>query len=158
MRSEPSLAVLTLVNLLVMLPITRVLMGLLLPAMQYSREVANRTPCGLKSKYMGPAGQDFEASHCQLPSAGRGGQWQKMSDVDPLGQGSGRWTYSLLMFLGQDSLYRLGGRRDQVGQCNRGLWRQILTAVVARDCSSPRCGQTFDFGGGCVPVATGRSS
>jgi prepilin-type N-terminal cleavage/methylation domain-containing protein len=149
MRGTSLRAAFTLVELLVTLAIIGVLIGLLLPAVQAAREAARRAQCRSNLKQLGLAAHNFEASHRQLPTGGWGYQWQGFSDVGSLRQQPGSWTYSLLPFLEQETLYRLGRYHDPADRRDQDLRRRLLTAVPVYNCPSRRSGRPAKFDPTC---------
>src|SRR5262245_778218 len=102
----------TLIELLVVIAIIAVLVGLLLPAVQASREAASRLRCANNLKQIGVAVHNFHDTYSQLPPAGIGGD------------GEATWAVFILSFLEQANLYN---------QCNLSLeynyYRSPTTAV-----------------------------
>ena len=62
----------TLVELLVVMAIIAVLIGLLLPAVQATRETARRTSCASNMRQMGLACLNYESAKKMMPSGGEG--------------------------------------------------------------------------------------
>jgi len=92
----------TLVELLVVIAIIGILMGLLLPAVQYAREAARRVQCGNNMRQLGLAVMNFESNRGRFP----------VNRVGPSSNnGAGRnkgyysWLVDLLPLLEQGNVY-----------------------------------------------------
>src|SRR5262245_65572341 len=83
----------TLVEMLVVIAVIAILMGLLLPAVQWAREAANRTSCGNNLKQIGLATHLYEFNHKRLPPSA-------------LENEAATWAWLILPYLEQDNLYR----------------------------------------------------
>jgi len=83
----------TLIELLVVMAIIGILVGLLLPAVQWAREAANRTTCANNLKQIGLAMLHYADDNKQTLPASR------------LESGSGTWAVLILPYLEQDRLY-----------------------------------------------------
>lgn len=139
----------TLVELLVVVSIIGVIVGLLLPAVQAAREAARRMQCQSNVKQLGLAAINFESAHRRFPSGGWGFQWQGFADVNsPAGQPGG-WTFSLLPFVQQDSLYQLGNLSSSATQRDQDLRLRVSSPVPIYNCPSRRGGDTFGFDPSC---------
>ncbi|MFT5524370.1 MAG: prepilin-type N-terminal cleavage/methylation domain-containing protein [Pirellulaceae bacterium] len=86
----------TLVELLVVIAIIGILVGLLLPAVQASREAARRTECNNNLKQIGLALLNYENSHGTLPPGGL---------ASPSGGYGHSWWIRILPQLEQSSAY-----------------------------------------------------
>lgn len=93
----------TLVELLVVIAIIGVLVGLLLPAVQFARESARASSCWNNQRQVGAALHLFNDSHRHLPTG-----W---SGSDPDGPPGWGWCSEILSQLEQDSLWN-GIHRD----------------------------------------------
>lgn len=139
----------TLVELLVVISIVAALVGLLLPAVQAAREAARRLQCQSNLKQLGLAAINFESAHRRFPSGGWGYQWQGYSDVSSTANQPGSWTFSLLPFVEQDSLYRLGSISSSPAQRDSDLRLRVSSSVPIYNCPSRRGGATIGFDPSC---------
>jgi prepilin-type N-terminal cleavage/methylation domain-containing protein/prepilin-type processing-associated H-X9-DG protein len=137
---SPSRRGFTLIELLVVIAIIGVLIGLLLPAVQKTREAANRIRCANNLKQLGLAAHMNHDVYGHLPSGGWGWYW-----VGDPSRGSGRsqpggWIYQSLPFIEQVALYRESGTAA-------GADKMIATALPLLNCPSRRTGGPFTGGG-----------
>ncbi len=115
-KLRPPLHGFTLVELLVVITIIGILIALLLPAIQAAREAARQLQCTNNLKQMGVA---MHLSVEQLGHFPTGGSANMSLGNPDLGAGkeqTGSWIYSILPYMEQDALYRLGGAKDTAGK------------------------------------------
>lgn len=139
----------TLVELLVVLAIIGLLISLLVPAIQAAREASRRLNCQSNLKQLGLAMTDFESSKRRFPSGGWGFQWQGYSDTGAIAGQPGSWTYSLLPYIEQDGLYRMGSYHLPSHRRDQQLRTRLSTSISTYLCPSRRGGQLIPFDPNC---------
>lgn len=139
----------TLVELLVVLAVIGLLVGLLVPAVQAAREAARGMQCQSNLKQLGLAASNFESAQRRFPSGGWGYQWQGFSDVSALAGQPGSWTFALLPYLEQTSLYRMGSVSSPPAQRDEQLRLRLSTSVPIYTCPSRRGGEMIPFDPDC---------
>jgi len=100
----------TLVELLVVIAIIAVLVALLLPAIQSSREAARKTQCKNNLWQMGRGFMGHESAHGFLPTSGWGYKWVGDPSAGYGKDQPGGWAYNILAFTEYGDLRETGPR------------------------------------------------
>ncbi|WP_020471341.1 DUF1559 domain-containing protein [Zavarzinella formosa] len=129
--SSPPRRGLTLIELLVVIAIIVILIGLLVPAVQKIREAANRMRCTSNLKQLGLAIHAYHDTTGYLPPGGD--QLCNESQAPHTDRTMWNWTYHLLPYIEQDSLYREPDYNKVYAQ-----------AVKTMYCPSRRKAQTYN--------------
>jgi prepilin-type N-terminal cleavage/methylation domain-containing protein len=98
----------TLIELLIVVAILSLLMQLLLPAVENTRESARRLVCQNQLRQIGLATLNHEAAQEFLPTAGWGYAWVGDPDRGVGKDQSGSWAYQLLPYLEGSALHDMG--------------------------------------------------
>jgi prepilin-type processing-associated H-X9-DG protein len=107
-KPAPARGAVTLLEVLVTISIIGMLMSLLLPAVQASRESARRTQCQNHLRQQSLALLNHETAHGHLPSNGWGYMWVGDPDRGTGPSQPGGWIYATLPYLERADLRRLG--------------------------------------------------
>jgi prepilin-type N-terminal cleavage/methylation domain-containing protein/prepilin-type processing-associated H-X9-DG protein len=98
----------SLVEVLVVITIVALLMALLFPAVQASREAGRRTQCASHVRQLGLAVQQHAAACGRYPSNGWGFRWVGCPDRGTGIEQPGGWIYNILGYMEQGELRGLG--------------------------------------------------
>jgi prepilin-type N-terminal cleavage/methylation domain-containing protein len=98
----------TIIEVLVVISVIGVLMGLLLPAVQASREAGRRTQCASHVKQLGLAVQQHASACGRYPTNGWGYRWVGVPERGTGIEQPGGWIYNILGYLEQGELRELG--------------------------------------------------
>src|SRR5207245_6925820 len=118
----------TVLELLVIIAIVGVLLALLLPAVQKVRETASRLQCGNNLHEIGIALHSNHDTYHRFPSGGWGWSWLGMPDRGTGREQPGGWIYSILPFVEQGNLRRLGAGQGSP-QLERSLAILLATPI-----------------------------
>ena len=125
------------------------LVGLLTTAVQIARESARRMQCQSNLKQLGIAAMNFESARKRFPDGGWGFQWQGFADISSAAGQPGSWTYSLLPYLEQASVYQLGGYHSSSSQRDLDLDLRLIAPIPVYSCPSRRTGIPKQFDPTC---------
>ncbi len=134
----------TLVELLVVIAIIGILIALLLPAIQASREAGRRLSCSNNMKQIGVAAQNHIFTTGRLPTNGWTAYW---IGIPERGTGRGQpggWIFNLLPYMEQKQIYLMQYGRSYVAR--KSAARQMIqTAIANMNCPSRRPSKLLPF-------------
>ena len=138
----------TLVELLVVIALIGILIALLLPAVQASRETARKTQCKNNLRQMALGFLNHENTQQFFPSSGWGNKWIGDPDGGFGATQPGGWAYSILPYMEYQNLYDAGNRLSElalVSDLDEGndieeshFVRLVSTAVPLFNCPTKR--------------------
>ena len=132
----------TLVELLVVIAIIAILVSILLPAVNAAREAARRTQCMNNLKQMGLAWQVHLSTFDFFPAGGWGATWVGDPDLGVGEDQPGGWTFNMLPYIEEKSLYNFGSNTD--GRQKRdALARMVGTPLSFMNCPTRREPKAF---------------
>jgi len=106
----------TLVELLVVIAIIGILVSLLLPAVQSALESARRIECTNNLKQLTLGSILHEGTHKHLPTGGWNWYWSGDPDRGFGKRQPGGWSFTVLPFIEQTSLFELGAGQSIAGK------------------------------------------
>lgn len=128
----------SLVEVLVVVAIVGLLVALLLPAVQATREAGRRTACAMHLKQLALACLTHEQAQGFLPTGGWGGAWTGDPDRGFGVRQPGGWAFNLLPFVEQSPLRDLGrGLTDAAAKGDAAVTR-LQTPLSVFTCPTRR--------------------
>jgi prepilin-type N-terminal cleavage/methylation domain-containing protein/prepilin-type processing-associated H-X9-DG protein len=141
----------SLVELLVVIAIIGMLVALLMPAVQASREAARRAQCANNLKQMSLAFLNHENVHGHFPTGGWGYKWIGEPKAGYGKDQPGSWIYNILAYLEEGALRNLGsGMPDRFtdplnAERQAALLQVVSTPVSVINCPSKRPLNTWPY-------------
>jgi prepilin-type N-terminal cleavage/methylation domain-containing protein len=132
----------TLIELLIVVAIIAVLVQLVLPAVESSREAARQTQCTNNLRQLAIAFILHHDSHQRFPSGGWGWRWAPDPDAGTGDDQPGAWAYSLLPYCDEEALYRLGSGVTPTDKRAANKLR-LETPVALHYCPSRRLARAY---------------
>ncbi len=117
----------SLIDTLMVMAILGLLLQLLLPAVQATRESARRMQCSSRLRQIGLAFHAHQQAKGHYPSGGWHFHWVGEPERGTGPSQPGSWAYNLLDYVGESELRRIGS----------GLTGEARTAAIARRCAQP---------------------
>lgn len=134
----------TIIELLIVIAIIGVLITLLLPAVQYCREVARQTSCRSHLRQIALAAHSHETLYRHLPTGGWGWRWHGEPDRGFDARQPGGWVYGVLPFVEQNALRDIGSGLPGL-QRAEALSQSASIPLHLFHCPSRRSAQAFPF-------------
>ena len=134
----------TLVELLVAIAIIAIVVALLFPAVQSSREAARRTECKNNLRQIALGMHHHEGQFGHLPTGGWGWRWHGEPERGFGLEQPGGWIYNVLPFVEQAPLRELGSGLTGFAR-QKALQECAATPVSLFVCSSRRAAREFPF-------------
>ena len=150
-------AAFTLVELLVVFSIIVILSGVLLPAVQSSREAARLTSCRSNVSQLAKGMVQYETFHSAFPSGGWSPQWLGMAERPNDSSQPGGWAFGVLPYIEEMSVRNIVVNVPAGGAT--AAYAKLVTAPLPMfSCPSRRGSQTLalsstSFQGGAVTLS-----
>ena len=134
----------TLIELMVVISIMALLLTLMLPAVQSSREAARRIQCASNLREIGQAFQLHHDAHGFYPTGGWGSDWIGDPDRGYDRRQPGGWVFNILPFVGEEPLHALGAQQSpQSPERMAANAARLSTPVPLFNCPSRRSAELF---------------
>ncbi|MCG8450396.1 MAG: DUF1559 domain-containing protein [Pirellulales bacterium] len=134
----------SLIELLIVIGIIGLLLQLILPAVQASREAARRTQCSNNLRQISFAFQNHHDTFEHFPSSGWGWRWTGHPDRGFGKKQPGGWAYNILPFIEQQQIRDLGsGLPDGSIEQKEAILQANATPISLLYCPSRRFAQTY---------------
>ena len=137
----------SLVEVIVVIAIIAMLVALLLPAVQSSREAARRVHCAANLKQVGLAVLGFHGARRALPTTVASGGFDPWGDFDPRGGTSHSWIVQILPFLEEQNradLFNLSRNLFGPGKATNGSGPQADRLAILVCPSDGASGPAFN--------------
>ncbi|HUE72090.1 MAG TPA: DUF1559 domain-containing protein [Pirellulaceae bacterium] len=132
----------TIIELMVVLAIISVLIALLLPAVQYSREASRRAHCQNNLRQIGVATLLHESTLRRFPAGGWGGKWVGDPDRGSDRHQPGSWCFAILPYLEQDAIRTRGQGLTGVAR-DSAISEVVGTPILVYQCPSRRPARAY---------------
>lgn len=133
----------TLVELLVVIAIIGILIALLMPAVNSSRESGRQTTCKSNLRNLGIGAKHHVTNHGFYPSSGWGYKWVGDPDRGYDEKQPGGWTYNLLAYIDQQNVRDIG--KGLTGNAKKEALSQLKgTALEIFICPSRRRAKAYN--------------
>jgi len=143
----------SLVELLVVIAIVAVLIGVSIPAVQASRESANKTACANNLRQIGLAFHNHESAHAHFPTGGWGWRWVGDPDKGFGRHQPGGWAFNVLPFLEDNSTRQLASGAGKPAEKRLQTVLLVQTPLSVFTCPSRRDVQLHRHNMGSLGVA-----
>jgi prepilin-type N-terminal cleavage/methylation domain-containing protein/prepilin-type processing-associated H-X9-DG protein len=129
----------TLIELLTVIAILGILVQLMLPAIQASREAARKTTCQNNLRQVGLAVQLHHTQHNNFPTNGWGYLWVGDPDRGFGKDQTGGWIFNVLPFMEQNNIREIAaGLPENSSDKKAAIARMLQTPVAGFNCPSRR--------------------
>ena len=132
----------TLVEILIVISIIGILVSLMLPAIEMSREAGRRTQCENNLHQITLAIMQHETAQLHYPTGGWGWAWVGDPDRGFGRQQPGGWIYNILPYLDYSDIHELGKHSDRASKRRAAVQLQMAVIPVFT-CPSRRLAKAY---------------
>jgi prepilin-type N-terminal cleavage/methylation domain-containing protein/prepilin-type processing-associated H-X9-DG protein len=136
----------TLIELLIVIAIIGLLLQMVLPAIEASREGARLTQCKNSLRQLAMAFHTHETAHQYLPSSGWGRGWVGVPDRGFGIKQPGGWAYNILPYIEQQQIHDIGtGLPPGSDEMKEAVLKANASAVPLFNCPSRRLARPYPY-------------